>query len=409
MARPTPAINLSREQSESLDKIARSREVAHSLSQRVQIVISAAEGNDNKSIAERMGLCEETVGYWRRRWIEGRAKLEESGDNPKKLRVTIEGILSDRERSGSPGKFTPEQLCQVIAVACEGPPDHISHWSRKDLASEIVKRGIAKAISLSSIGRFLKSGDLKPHRHKYWLNHEVEDEAEFREDVGGICKLYHQAQELHEQGTHVISVDEKTGIQALERTYPTHPMKAGKPEAQEFEYTRHGTQALIANFEVATGKVISPSVGDTRTEEDFATHIRATAATYPVEDKIVIIADQLNTHKSATLVRLISEICGIEDELGEKGKLGILKDMPSRAAFLQDESHRIHFVYTPKHCSWLNQIEIWFGILTRRLLKRGNFKSTEELKQRILAFIEFFNRTLAKPFRWTYIGKPLMA
>lgn len=241
------------------------------------------------------------------------------------------------------------------------------------------------------------------------MNHEVEDEAEFRKEVREICQLYHQAQDLHEQGTHVISVDEKTGIQALERTYPTRPMEAGKPEAQEFEYERHGTQALIANFEVATGKVVSPSIGDTRTEEDFVTHIRATASSYPEEDRIVFVADQLNTHKSATLVRLISELCGIDGQLGEKGKSGILKDMDSRAAFLQDKNHRIYFVYTPKHCSWLNQVEIWFGIFSRRLLKRGDFKSTKELKQRILAFIEFFNQTLAKPFRWTYIGKPLMA
>lgn len=164
---------------------------------------------------------------------------------------------------------------------------------------------------------------------------------------------------------------------------------------------------------MATGKLISPSVGDTRTEGDFVAHIRTTVATYPAEDEIVIIVDQLNTHKSATLVELISEICFVKDPfvkdpLGEKGKSGILKDMDSRATFLQDESHRVRFVFTPKHCSWLNQIEIWFGTFTRRLLPRGNFNSTQELKRRILAFIEFFNRTLAKPLRWTYIGKPLV-
>jgi len=109
------------------------------------------------------------------------------------------------------------------------------------------------------------------------------------------------------------------------------------------------------------------------------------------------------------LVELIAELGHVEEALGVKGKSGILKDMASRAAFLQDHRHRIRLVYTPKHCSWLNQVEIWFGILTRRLLKGGNFSSTAELKQRLLAFIEFFNQTLAKPFRWTYIGKPLMA
>ena len=206
----------------------------------------------------------------------------------------------------------------------------------------------------------------------------------------------------------MISTDEKTGIQALERLHPTRPMESGKPEAQEFEYVRQGTQALIANFEVATGRIVQPTVGDTRTEEDFVSHIRATVATDP-QAEWVFIVDQLNTHKSADLVRLIAELCRVEEDLGVKGQSGILKDMDSRACFLQEAGHRIRLVYTPKHCSWLNQIEIWFGILARRLLKRGDFASKEALKQRILAFIEFFNETLAKPFRWTYIGKPLLA
>jgi transposase len=236
----------------------------------------------------------------------------------------------------------------------------------------------------------------------------VEDEARFREEVRTVCKLYHQAGELHEQGVHLLSTDEKTGIQATERLHPSRPMEPGKPEAQEFEYVRHGTQALIANFEVATGKAISPTVGDTRTEKDFADHIRATVGADP-EGEWTFVVDQLNTHKSASLVGLVAELCGVEGDLGVKGKSGILKGMDSRAAFLQDDSHRIRFVYTPKHCSWLNQVEIWFGTLTRRLLKRGEFSSKEELKRRILAFIECFNQDLAKPYRWTYIGKPLMA
>lgn len=222
-----------------------------------------------------------------------------------------------------------------------------------------------------------------------------------------MCKLYHQAEELHEQGVYVISTDEKTGIQALERIHPPRPIEPGKPEAVEFEYERHGTQALIANFEVTTGKVICSSVRDRRTEEDFVAHIQTTVETDP-QGGWIFICDQLNTHKSESLVRTVAKLCGINGNLGRKGRWGVLRSMSSRAAFLQDESHRIRFVYTPKHCSWLNQVEIWFSILTRRLLKRGNFSSTAELKRRILAFIEFFNETLAKPFRWTYIGKPLL-
>jgi len=231
--------------------------------------------------------------------------------------------------------------------------------------------------------------------------------VQFREEVRGICKIYHQAQELHAQGIHVISVDEKTGIQALERIHPTHPVKSGQVERVEFEYQRQGTQALIANFEVATGKVIFPTVQETRTEVDFLVHIQQLVDSDP-QGHWILIADQLNTHKSTSLVKWVAQECGITEDLGEKGKAGILQNMTSRAEFLQNEKHRIRFIYTPKHCSWLNQIEIWFGILSRRLLKRGQFKSTEELKERILKFIEFFNETLAKPFRWTYIGKPLV-
>jgi len=236
----------------------------------------------------------------------------------------------------------------------------------------------------------------------------VEDEARFREEVRTVCKLYHQAEELHEKGVHLVSTDEKTGIQATERLHPSRPMEPGKPEAKEFEYVRHGTQALIANFEVATGEAVSPTVGDTRTEKDFAAHISATVGADP-EGEWTFVVDQLNTHKSASLVGLVAELCGVEEDLGVKGKSGILKSMDSRAAFLKDTDHRIRFVYTPKHCSWLNQIEIWFGTLTRRLLKRGEFSSKEKLKERILAFIKHYNQDLAKPFRWTYIGKPLMA
>ncbi len=193
-----------------------------------------------------------------------------------------------------------------------------------------------------------------------------------------VCKLYHQAAELHEQGVPVISTDEKTGMQALAPIHPSLPMRPGHPEAVEFEYERHGTQALIANVEVATGRVITPSIGETRTEADFLVHIEAAVDT-DAQAQWIFVCDQLNTHQSASLVEFVAQRCTIETDLGRKEKDGILKSMASRAAFLQDHTHRIRFVYTPKHCSWLNQVEIWFAILTRRLLKRGHFASTDEL------------------------------
>ena len=204
---------------------------------------------------------------------------------------------------------------------------------------------------------------------------------------------------------HIVSTDEMTGIQALERP-ASKPMQPGHVERVEFQYTRHGTQCCIANLDVVTGTLLAPTVGDTRTEADFVTHLQQTVA-LASQDAWIFVVDQLNTHKSESLVRWVAEACGVTADLGIKGKTGILHSMESRAAFLRDATHRIRLVYTPKHASWLNQIEIWFSLLVRRLLKRGNFCSQQHLKERILAFIEYFNATLAKPFRWTYQGKVL--
>lgn len=197
-------------------------------------------------------------------------------------------------------------------------------------------------------------------------------------------------------------------MQALERLHETKPVGPGLVERVEFEYIRHGTLCLMANFNVATGKIVCPTIGPTRTEADFAAHIDRTIASDP-QAGWIFVADQLDTHVSATLVELVAKRCGIEDDLGVKGKSGVLKSKKTRRKFLEDPSHRIRFVYTPRHCSWLNQVEIWFSILARRLLKRSSFKSLEDLQTRILDFIEYFNNVLGKPFRWTYTGRPLQA
>lgn len=406
-------IVLTEKQQSILEKIRRSTTAPQRLVQRAQIILMAFSGAHNMDIAKQVGVARKQVGVWRRRWQLSFDALVaiECVESHAALQSAIKDVISDAPRSGSPGTFTAEQVTAILALACESPAQSgrpIDRWTHRELADEVVRRRIVPSISASQVGHYLAQAKLQPHRKAYWLNTKEKDPEVFRQQVEVVCQTYLEASDLYFQAnTHTVCVDEMPGIQALKRIAEDIPMQPGRPVRMEYEYKRNGTLCLIGNWDVVLGQMVAPTIRVTRTEEDFAWHIHQTIETDP-EAGWVFVLDNLNIHCSETLVRYVAGLEGIDEStLGRKGKSGILKSVATRQAFLSDRAHRIRFVFLPKHTSWLNQIEVIFGIVTRRVVRRGNFASLTALKERLLQFIDYFNRTFARPFRWTYTGRPV--
>ena len=387
-----------------MQQLERKHTTPQQIALRARIILLLGSGFSEPQIVQQLGVSRDMVRQWRRRWREQCA-----------ADVPVSKRLADAERPGAPGTFTAEQVAQLIAIACEDPRHcgrEISHWTGRELADELVKRGIVERISERHVRRLLSEAHLKPHQMRYWelppKAMSSEQRSEREEGIRQISAVYLSAPERAKQGERTVSTDEKAGIQALERKHPGKPMVPGMVELQEFEYERHGTQTLIASMDLTSGTV-ETSCGATRKEPDFVLHIQKVVDTHPEVKKWRFVTDRLNTHQSEGLVRLVASYEEQEIDLGVKGKDGILGSMKRRAEYLNEESHRIVFYYTPVHCSWMNQIELWFSILVRKFLKRATFASVDELRERLLAFVDYFNRTMAKPFKWTYKGKALCA
>jgi transposase len=299
------------------------------------------------------------------------------------------------------GTFPPEEQLEVVNLATSKTSEHdcvASQWSLDDLATVLVNRHAEEAMTRSTIWRVLSDADLKPHRSVYWLNsHDPDFDSRAKE----ICKLYVQAPMLYQHGELVICCDEKTGMQMLKRKHPTIPVAPGKPEKREQEYIRLGTRCLITSFIVPTGKVVC-NLGSTRTSVDFVTHLAQVASRFPDHQRFHWIVDNLNTHGSLEVCWLMARLNGVTFRESD------LRTLPERRTFLSNPEHKHVFHYTPKHGSWLNQVELWFSTLARRFLKRGDFDSAEDFEARLIGYLEDHNLHRAHPYRWTYTGQPLV-
>jgi hypothetical protein len=313
----------------------------------------------------------------------------------------VSPVCKTHHAPADPGAFPPDERLLVITLASTKTEDHHTPdngWRLDELAFTIVNEAHHRAMSRSTIQRILAAADLKPHQSVYWLNSHDPD---FDVKADAICQLYVQAPQFYEQGRLVLCCDEKTGMSIRGRQYPTQPAQPGKPSKREFEYIRYGTRCLLTTFSVPTGKVVW-DLGETRTSQDWAAHLRHVREQFPGMRRYDWVMDNLNTHWSLDVCRLVAQWCALP--LVEKA----LRTGQQRRAFLSDPTHQHVFHFTPLHGSWLNQVELFFSVLARRFLKRGDFASVEDFAVRLRHWLEVYNDRHAHPYRWTYTGEPLV-
>ena len=353
MGRIAERIELSSEERRILEGWVRGSSTEQRLVERAHIVLLAGEGVSNQEIARRLGLVRQTAAKWRERFRTGRLEA-----------------LSDALRPGRPLLYGHDDRLAIVKTVTEEPPDPESHWTVRGVAEAL---GDDLGISASQVWRILSDMDLKPWQSRSWL---TSHDPEFWEKASDVCGLYLNPPE---NGL-VLSVDEKTGMQAKSRVNPTKGPRPGLTERKEFEYRRNGTAALFAALDVHSGEIISETKDRNRSVE-FISFLEHLDQVTPTELTLHLVLDNGPSHISKQTRTWL--------------------DHPDRK-----ERFKVH--HTPTHASWLNQVELFFSILSRRLLRRGEFESVTELVAKITAFITDYNHK-AKPFRWTYQGKPLKA
>lgn len=381
-----PRIILSQHARSDLQTLIRAHSTPQSLALRARLVLRAADADQpsNLTISRELGCDNHTAGKWRRRY----------------LNLGLSG-LQDAVRSGRPKRIAPSIRVHVVSVASTLPHDQdrsVTRWSLDEIVTTLLDTLHTDSISRSSIWRILHDIDLKPHQSAYWLNSHDED---FDAKAQRICQLYVGALSAYEQGRLVVCCDEKTGMQVLERKAPTKPARPGQCERREHEYMRRGTRVLINSLAVATGQ-IAWTLGATRKATDFVTPLKHVYQHLPRMKRYDWVMDNLNTHWSLDVCRLVARWSKVPFE-SDKLKKGV-----QRRAFLSDPGHRHVFHFTPKHGSWLNQAELFFGTLQRRFLARGSFRSIKDFERQLERFLHDYNTRHAHPYRWTYTGEPLV-